>query len=139
MISSFGVALIFLVLSKSGVVFGFSQQLLIGIAITTVSWIAAAYLGPQTDPAVLLKFYEKVRPFGPGWRHIQAKASVAEVEGDNIPLALTGWTMGCTMIWSALFTVGNILYGRTTYALILGGIFAVSGFIVIQVVRKLWK
>src|SRR4029077_5877226 len=51
MISSFAVALIFLILSKNGVVFGFSEQLLIGIAITTVSWIAAAYLGPQTDPA----------------------------------------------------------------------------------------
>jgi hypothetical protein len=139
MISSFGVALIFLILKKSGVEFGFSEQLLIGIGVTTVSWIAAAFLGPQNDPAVLLKFYEKVRPFGPGWRHVQAKASVAEVESDNIPLALTGWTMGVAMIWSALFTVGNILYGRTTYALVLGAVFAVSGFIVIQVVKKLWK
>ena len=75
-------------------------------------------------------------PAGGTFRQI---ASVAEVEGDNIPLALIGWTMGCTMIWSALFTVGNFLYGRTTYALILGAIFAISGFIVIQVVRKLWK
>ena len=88
---------------------------------------------------MLIGFYEKVRPFGPGWRHIQAQASVATVEGDNIPLALAGWIMGCTMIWSALFTVGNFLYGRTTYALILGGIFAVSGSIVIWVVKKLWK
>jgi hypothetical protein len=139
MISSFGAAIVFLILSKNGVVFSFSEQLLIGIAITTVSWIAAAFLGPQTDEAVLLKFYEKVRPFGPGWRHIKAMASVAEVEGDNIPLALIGWTMGCTMIWSALFTVGNFLYGRNNYALILGGIFAISGFIVIQVVRRLWR
>src|SRR3954453_9153394 len=120
MVSSFGVSLLFLVLSKNGVVFAFSEQLIIGIAVTTVSWIIAAFVGPQTDPAVLLGFYEKVRPFGPGWRHIQARASVATVEGDNIPLALAGWIMGCTMIWSALFTVGNFLYGRTTYALILG-------------------
>jgi Na+/proline symporter len=139
MISSFGAAIVFLILKKNGVEVAFSEQLLIGIAITTISWIAAAFLGPRTDEAVLVKFYEKVRPFGPGWRHIKAKASAAEVEGDNIPLALTGWTMGCTMIWSALFTVGNVLYGRTSYALILGGIFAVSGFIVIQVVRRLWK
>ena len=89
---------------------------------------------------MLLKFYEKARPFGPGWRHIQAKASVAASwNADNFPLALTGWTMGVTMIWSALFTVGNVLYGRTTYALILGGVFAVSGFIVIRVVQRLWK
>src|SRR5664280_1755268 len=102
MISSFGVAIVFLILKKNGVEFGFSEQLLIGIAITTVSWIAAAFLGPRTDEAVLVKFYEKVRPFGPGWRHIQAMASVAEVEGDNIPLALIGWSMGCTMILSLI-------------------------------------
>jgi len=104
-----------------------------------VSWVITAFVGPRTDPAVLLAFYEKVRPFGPGWRHIQAQASVATVEGDNIPLALTGWIMGCTMIWSALFTVGNFLYGRTTYALMLGGIFLVSAMAVIQVVKRLWR
>src|SRR5207253_735507 len=68
MISSFAVALIFLILAKNGAAFGFSQQLIIGVAITTVSWVAAAYLSPQTDDRVLIGFYEKVRPFGPGWR-----------------------------------------------------------------------
>jgi Na+/proline symporter len=139
MISSFAVALIFLILAKNGVVYGFSQQLIIGVALTTVSWVAAAYLSPQTDDRVLIGFYEKVRPFGPGWRRIQAKSSAPVVEGDNYPLALLGWIMGVTMIWSALFTVGNFLYGRTNYALILGVIFVISGSIVIQVVKKLWK
>ncbi len=130
MIASFAVAFGFLILSKNGVIFGFSQQLIIGVAVTTVSWVAAAYLSPQTDERVLIAFYEKVRPFGPGWRYIQSKSSAAVVEGDNYPLALLGWVMGVTMIWSALFTVGNVLYGRTNYALILGGIFVVSGSIV---------
>jgi Na+/proline symporter len=138
MVSSFVVALSFLVLARNGVAVGFSQQLIFGVAITTVCWIAAAYLSPQTDEAVLVAFYEKVRPFGPGWNRIRAKSSAAKIEGDNFPLALTGWIMGVTMIWSALFTVGNFLYGRTTYALILGAMFAVSGFIVIQVVKRLW-
>ena len=39
------------------------------------------------------------------------------VEGDNIPARARRLVMGCAMIWSALFTVGNFLYGRTTYAL----------------------
>jgi hypothetical protein len=43
------------------------------------------------------------------------------------------------MIWSALFTVGNVLYGRTGYALALGATFVVSGSIVIRIVQKLWK
>jgi solute:Na+ symporter, SSS family len=139
MIASFAVAFGFLILSKNGVIFGFSQQLIIGVAVTTVAWVAAAYLSPQTDERVLIGFYEKVRPFGPGWRRIQAKSSAAVIEGDNYPMALLGWIMGVTMIWSALFTVGNVLYGRTNYALILGGIFVVSGSIVIQIVKKLWK
>jgi Na+/proline symporter len=138
MVSSFVVALSFLILKKNGLEVGFSQQLIFGVAVTTVCWIAAAYLTPQTDEKALIAFYEKVRPFGPGWNRIRAKSSAAVIEGDNFPLALTGWIMGVTMIWSALFTVGNILYGRTTYALILGVIFAVSSFIVIQVVKRLW-
>jgi hypothetical protein len=109
------------------------------VAITTVSWIVTAYLAPQTDEAVLIGFYEKVRPFGPGWRRVQSESSAPVVEGDNYPMALLGWVMGVTMIWSALFTVGNFLYGRTHYAMILGGIFVVSGSIVIQVVKRLWK
>ncbi len=139
MLSSFACAFSFLIFAKNGVAFGFSQQLIIGVVITTISWIAAAYLAPQTDEAVLISFYEKVRPFGPGWRRIQSKSSAPVVEGDNYPLALLGWVTGVTMIWSALFTVGNFLYGRTNYALILGAIFMVSGLIVVQVVRKLWK
>jgi hypothetical protein len=92
MVSSFIVALSFLVLARNGVVIGFSQQLISGVAITTVCWIAAAYLTPQTDEKALVAFYEKVRPFGPGWNRIRAKSSAAVIEGDNFPLALTGWT-----------------------------------------------
>jgi len=58
---------------------------------------------------------------------------------DNIPLALVGWVSGCTVIWSALFTVGNFLYGRTPHALGLLGVFVASGLALISVVQKLWS
>jgi hypothetical protein len=76
---------------------------------------------------------------------VRIEAGVSEEEAamharsDNFPLALMGWFAGCTMIWSALFTVGNFLYGRTNYALALLAIFVVSAMIVIEVVRRLWK
>jgi solute:Na+ symporter, SSS family len=145
MISSFGAALLFMILGKNGVTVGFSQQLIIGIAVTTICWLATAYLGPKNDDAVLLSFYRKVHPFGPGWRPVRARAGVPaaeaalEAEHQNIPLSMVGWIMGCTMIWSALFTVGNVLYGRTNYALALGAVFVVSGLIVIRVVQRLWN
>jgi hypothetical protein len=43
------------------------------------------------------------------------------------------------MIWSALFTVGNFLYGRTNYALALLAIFLVSGTVLLRIVQRLWR
>jgi Na+/proline symporter len=143
MVSSFGIAVLFLILGKNGVVMSGSIELLITVLVTTVCWIATAYLGPQTDMETLIEFYKKVRPGGPGWAHVRQKAGISEEEdrGDagTFPLALLGWSMGCAMIWSALFCVGNFLYGRTGYALALLAVFAVSGTLVIRVVGKLWR
>ena len=87
---------------------------------TTICWLLTAFLGPQTDRQTLVKFYKKVRPFGPGWKPIRKEAGHhrgrGQATGDNIPLALIGWVSGSLTIWSALFTVGNFLYGRWTYA-----------------------
>ena len=54
-------------------------------------------------------------------------------------MALIGWVAGCTMIWSGLFTVGNVLYGRWSLALILFVTFAISGSVIIHIVRRLWS
>jgi hypothetical protein len=76
---------------------------------------------------------------------VRVQAGISEAEAaaharsDNFPLALLGWFAGCTMIWSALFTVGNFLYGRTNYALALLAVFLATATVVIEVVRRLWK
>jgi Na+/proline symporter len=143
MISSFAVALSFALMGKRAP--DTDQQLLIGVAITTVCWILTAYVGPQTDAATLISFYHKVRPFGPGWRRVRVKAGVPAAEAaswartDNIPLALLGWVTGTVLIWAALFTVGNFLYGRLGYAYGLLIVSVASGLVLIAVVRRLWK
>jgi SSS family solute:Na+ symporter len=116
--------------------------LIITIVATTVCWITTAVVGPQTDRQVLINFYRKVRPAGPGWEPIRAIAGLSAAElaapGDNIPMALLGWVTGCTMIWSALFTVGNYLYGRMDYAIGLLVVFLISGSALLYVIRQLW-
>jgi len=142
---SFLISLGFLFLQKGGIEIGTYQQLVITVAVTTVCWVATAYFGPRTDPAVLVEFYKKVHPVGPGWRHVRELAGIpaAEVakwtQKDNVPLSLLGWSTGCVMIWSALFTVGNFLYGRMGYAFALLVIFIVSGTILIRVINRLWN
>jgi Na+/proline symporter len=141
MISSFGISVALLVLSKQGVHLSTHKALLLTIAVTTVCWVLTAYVGPQTDRTVLEEFYRKVHPAGPGWRHVREAVGVlpgGRAAGDHIPTALLGWFAGCTMIWSALFSVGNVLYGRLAIAALLAAVFLASGATVLYVMRHLW-
>jgi Na+/proline symporter len=145
MVSSFGISILFLILKKMGTALGTYQVMLITIGCTTVLWVATAYLGPRTSDAALLNFYRKVRPPGPGWKHVQAVAGIspeqaaADRQAWNFPMSLLGWFTGCITIWSALFTVGNFLYGRMDYFWAMLAVFVVSGGILIRVVNRLWK
>ncbi|HUR20544.1 MAG TPA: hypothetical protein VMZ90_07035, partial [Vicinamibacterales bacterium] len=141
MASSFIVSIGFLVLRSQGTTFSSSTALLATVAITTLCWVATAYLGPPTDRATLISFYKKVRPAGPGWSPIRAAAGPltddGRTAGDNLPMAMLGWFAGCTMIWSALFAVGNYLYGRMPQALLLTAVSLVSAAAVTMVMRRL--
>jgi Na+/proline symporter len=143
MASSFGFSVALLVLAKNGVQFGTHQALMMTVAFTTVCWLTTAYVAPQTDHDVLVDFYLKARPAGPGWAAVRndprVKAAGATGSIDNIPLALLGWVSGCVLVWSSLFTVGSVLYHRGTMALVLGAVVVVSGLTIIWVVRQLWE
>lgn len=144
MLSSFGVSLVLQVLRKQAHLdLSTHAALLLTIAITTVSWVATAFLGPETERRTLIEFYRKVRPFGPGWRRIREAAGISENEAaasrENIPLALAGWSAGCAVIWSSLFTVGNCLYGRWAQAAVLFAVFVVSGLVLLWVINTLWR
>jgi SSS family solute:Na+ symporter len=142
MVSSFAVSITILILARNGVHFSTHAALLITIAFTTVCWVLTAFIGPETDRKTLIEFYRKVRPFGPGWKHVRLEAGISESDGkgshENIPMALLGWVAGCTLIWSSLFTVGNFLYGRMNFAIMLLCVAIVSGALLIYVVNRLW-
>lgn len=143
MVSSFLISIVLLILNKQGITISLHAGLLVTIAFTTVCWLITVFVGPKTDEKVLIEFYRKVKPFGPGWKRIREKAGIADSarksSGENIPLALLGWVTGCTLIWSSLFTVGNFLYGRMLYAFLLLTIFIISGIVLIYIIRKLWS
>ena len=142
MVSSFVVSIGLLILRKVGIVVPTHTALMITVGLTTLCWVATAYLGPQTNRKTLLDFYRKVRPFGPGWKAVRAESGITATDArgthESVPLALVGLSTGVATIWSALFLVGNILYRRWNYAAILGAIFVVSGIILIKVVNRLW-
>src|SRR5688572_14241800 len=78
MVSSFATSIVLLALVRGGAAISTHAALLVTIAVTTVSWLLAAYLAPQTDVEVLKAFYRKVRPYGPGWSRIRAEVGPLE-------------------------------------------------------------
>src|SRR6187402_3429698 len=123
MISSFAISVIFFTLKKSGHAQPFAHTVLYSVAFTTICWLVAAYVTPPTSRERLMEFYRKVHPSGPGWRKVREEAGISETEGarhsDRMGQAAIGWIAGCLTIWSSLFAIGNLLYGRYQLAVIL--------------------
>ena len=108
------------------------EKLLIGIGLTTVAWLVTTFLTPRTDSRTLEIFYRLIRPRGPGWEPVKAKLTEAgrplpmSPPEDNIPQALLNIFLGCVGTYSALFTIGLILYGQQPMAMFLGAVAVIS-------------
>jgi len=93
-----------------------SWKLVLGIALTTVAWITVTYLTPPVDEGTLIAFCRKLRPGGPGWRRFETAAfpegGEGQPDGWNVPIGLLCMMTACLMVWTALFGVGYLLYGR---------------------------
>jgi SSS family solute:Na+ symporter len=98
---------------------GVSSKLLLGVGITTAGWLLVTFLTPPTDKEVLRNFYRLVHPGGPGWEKIirEAKQENDPVEkishqGWDVPMGILGMVTGCFAVYTALFAIGNWLYGN---------------------------
>jgi Na+/proline symporter len=96
------------------------QELLIGVGITTATWMTATLLTPPAAADTLKSFCELTNPGGPGWRHVYAELREegrAPVEsGVNIPRGILCMVLGCVAVYSVLFGTGYWLYGQATGA-----------------------
>ena len=54
-------------------------------------------------------------------------------------LALLGWVLGCTFIYSTLFGAGSMLYGYTTQAAVFVLVWIISGGGLLTILRKVWS
>ena len=142
MASSFAISVAFFLMRKSGHPLPFAESVLYSVAFTTICWLVAAFVTPPSPREHLIAFYKKVHPAGPGWDRIRREAGVslseAVLHGDHMGKAALGWISGCLTIWSSLFAIGNFLYGRLQTALLLSGIFAASGLVLLWVINGLW-
>ncbi len=110
------------------------MKTVIGVMLTSIVWITATYLTPHTDNETLKIFYKKIKPAGPGWKHIAEQMPDVTIQS-TLPLEILGMLVGCIVIYCALFTTGQWIYGN----LMLSGIFAVVTIAGAFMIFKIWK
>jgi SSS family solute:Na+ symporter len=88
----------------------FSYSLLITVGITTVVWVVTTFATPPEPREKLLSFYRLVRPGGPGWKKVAREAG--EPEGESLAPSFFNWLLGCALIYSFLFGIGDIVLGE---------------------------
>jgi hypothetical protein len=74
-------------------------------------WIAVTLFTAPEPNDTLVRFYAKVRPQITGWQQ------VAKIAGDvpatrDLGKNLVNWLLGCVLIYSALFSIGELCFGR---------------------------
>ena len=90
----------------------FPNNLFTVVSITTVIWLIVTFATQPTDGAVLDAFYRRVRPGGPGWKRVAVRHPDVVPDTGLGALALD-WIAGVVLVYTTLFGVGYLLFGRT--------------------------
>lgn len=119
-------------------------KLLGTVVLTSVTWILVTLVTSPVDQPTLRSFYSRIRPGGPGWKHVVDQAEregVQLVKEDqlkwDVPTGILCMILGTLMIYSLLFTIGYVLYGNYTASISLGLIAVSSGFMLSRYWSKL--
>ncbi len=113
-----------------------TAMLVSGVAITTVGWISVTLLTAPTERATLLNFYERIRPWGRGWRRVVGADAVSAQEA-GIPSAMLCWVLGLVMIYAALFAVGYLIYGSYIVSALSFALMLASGFGIMRIFPRI--
>jgi len=123
MVVSFAVAVYFEVLGPTGLAAW--EKIVLGVGITTVAWLAVTWLTRPTNEATLRRFYQMVRPGGPGWTAVVRRAAA---DGDplaaaappwNVPFEISCAVIGCVAVYAAVLATGYWIYAECLPAVIL--------------------
>ena len=122
MIVSFIVALAFEFIIPNN--FSVEEKLIIGVTITTISWLIVTMITPPSNMETLQNFYKKIQPGGPGWKKVieESESKGITITGKkekwDVPSGILCMLFGSISVYSILFGIGYILYSQTTTGII---------------------
>ena len=139
MIVSFIVALAFEFIIPNN--FSVEEKLIIGVTITTISWLMVTMVTPPSNIETLQNFYKKIQPGGPGWKKVVNESAekgiiiTGKKEKWDVPSGILCMVFGSISVYSILFGIGYILYSKITLGLVFIFISALS----VALLMKFWK
>lgn len=106
------------------------------VLLTTIIWVVVTYLTPPEDKEVLLNFYKRTKPGGPGWRFIVGKEKIVSSEW-SVPSGILATLLSLVMVYCLLFSTGYFIYGNLQVAVILVLISVISAYLLFQLWHRI--
>jgi CDP-diglyceride synthetase len=116
------------------------EELVIGVAVTTVCWVLVTLFTKPADEKTLISFYNLVQPGKFGWsefidkENIKDKIKIEISQQTNLPLGILSMIVGCFTVYGLLFATGYWIYSNYLPALLLTILSIISSFVLF----KLW-
>ncbi|MCB1307861.1 MAG: Na+:solute symporter [Leptospiraceae bacterium] len=109
------------------------KNLFIIVPITLLLTLLVLFLTPAEPDKHLAQFFERVRPAGPGWKHI-ARRFQLKAQG-SLWRPFLGWILGTVLVYAGLFLPGAIILGRFLPAMVAAVCLSVAVVGLIFVIR----
>ena len=104
------------------------------VLITTFVWLVVTFATPAEEKEILLRFYKKTVPGGPGWKAVVGHEQIKS-DGWSVPSGILAMLLALAMIYCLLFATGYFIYGN----LQLGTLLIVIALIAAYLLSKVWR
>ncbi len=113
----------------------FPYSLVVTVAVSVPAWITVTFITRPVDRDHLIRFYERVRPGGFGWKAVAA--GLPGFESDIVGrIVLVKVIAGLIMLNSTLIGTGKLVLGSRPEGFMLLGLAALSGAVLYLFMRR---
>jgi Na+/proline symporter len=111
------------------------------VLLNTIVWLVVTLCTKPCDEKILISFYERTRPGGPGWKNVAQKTTLTASEREkdwNVPVGLVCMSLGCLAVFSLLFSIGHLIYGNLIYFTVMLIVSVISSVLLFKLWGKLF-
>ncbi len=106
-------------------------------AMTIVTWVAATMLTKPEKSEVLMDFYKKIRPAGPGWKPIASQLPTVS-SPDNLTLQIVAAVLATALVYTILPGIGYVIFKHWSQAGLCAVLTVVWAVPLAVIIRKLF-